>query len=515
MPHLGRAIATALAGSLVATTACSVERSAGAEEDVLRIAGPFEVHSLDPASSDGIFTRLQVAETLVSSDLEGGLVPGLSTGWRASRDHATWTFRLPRGAAFHDGTPVTADAVASSLRAAAADPASPLAEASVEDVSAAGTSVRFDLAASYQALPALLTHYSAAVLAPASYDEDGKVTEVIGTGPYEVSRTELPASVETVRSGHWRGTPPDVERVSFQAVGRAESRALMAQSGQADIVFGLEPAGRQRVAAVEELSMESTLQPRTIMMKVNTDHPALGDPRVRRALSLALDREAMAKAVLGEEELGATQLFPPSLTTWASPDLPPLEHGLDAARDLLAEAGWVAGDDGSLRKDGQPLELTLVTYPDRPELPSLATAIQAELAEVGVRVAVDVTNSSEVPARHADGTLDLALFARHFALVSDPLVTVADTFAPEGSDWGVMGWRDRSVTTAVDELLQGLPEKRAQQARDRIARTAHAELPLIPVAWYRMNAAVNERVTGFVLDPLEHTWRLTDLRWSS
>ena len=507
--------AAAVVAALLTLSACgSGSRDGAAAEDTLRIAGPFEVHSLEPAADGEVFTRLQVSETLVTSDIEGELAPGLATEWSSSADGTEWSFELVEDATFHDGSALTPDAVVEAVERAAAVEASPLAEVPIEQIEADGSSVTFRLSRPDLTLPAVLTHYSTAVLAPAAYDADDHVTEVIGTGPYEVTELELPASISTTASPEWRGEQPAVEKVSFQAVGRPESRALMAVSDQADVVFGLEPAGREQVEGADGVRMESSLQPRTILMKVNADHPILGDERVRRALSLALDRESMADAVLREEELAATQLLPPSLAAW-HPDLEPLTQDQDAARDLLREAGWSEGSGGVLERDGKPLALTLITYPDRPELPALATAIQAALAQVGVRLEVEVTNSSEIPAGQADGTLELALIAKHFALVSDPLVDIAAVFAPEGNDWGVMNWQDDRVTRAIDALLAGGSESAAAKNRETIVRTAHEELPLIPVAWYRMNAAVSDRVEGFVMDPLETTWRLTDLQWAS
>lgn len=507
-------IATVICGTGCAAPAA--ERSSGShshDSDVLRVAGPFEVHSVAPAESSGLFTRLEVAETLVSSDLEGDLEPGLSPEWTESADGRSWSFELPEGATFHDDTPVTAEAAVESLQAAYAEAASPLSAAPIDAISADGDAVRIDLDEPYPSLPAVLTHYSTVVLAPGSYDA-GRVTQVIGTGPYEIEEVELPARVEVTRFDAFRGAEPAIEHVSFQAVARAESRALMAISDQADVVFGLEPSGRQRVDEGDTATMVSSLQPRSLMMKVNMQDPILEDVRVRTALSLALDRAAMADAVLREEDLAATQLFPPSLTAWNQPDLEPLDHDTEAAAALLEEAGWQEGADGVRAKDGDPLRLTLTTYPDRPELPALATAIQAELKEVGVAVDVDVTNSSEIPGRHADGTLQLGLLAKHLALVTDPLVTAAETFAEGGSDWGVMGWRNDEVAEAIDDLEDGTDEATAEQDRAVIATATQRELPLIPVAWYRMNAAVSTHVDGFVMDPLERTWHLSQATWA-
>lgn len=508
-------LALTLALALAATTACSTTSSTAQEPDrTLRIAGPFEVHSLDPTADGEVFTRLQVTETLVTSDLDGQIVPGLATSWAATPDGRTWTFELRQDVTFHDGTPLTPDAVVASLEKVAATTASPLADLPVAAIRAEPAAVVVELTEPALTLPAVLTHYSTAVLAPASYDPQGRVTQVLGTGPYEITDVELPASITTTLSDEWRGPTPAIEDVTFQTVGRAEARALLAVGGQADVVFGLEPAGRERVEASDTARMESSLQPRTMLLKVNTAHPVLGDVRVRRALSLALDREAMAQAVLREPELAATELLPPSLPAWHVAD-EPLTHDPDEARDLLAQAGWTPGADGTLQRDGAPLELTLLTYPDRPELPALATAIQAALAEIGIGLTVEVTSSSAIPAGHADGSLELALIAKHFALVSDPLVDVATVFAPEGADWGVMGWTDPAVQDAVGRLLRGASDADADAARATVVNTAQEQLPLVPVAWYRMNAAVSTDVDGFVMDPLETTWRITDLRWAA
>ncbi len=512
--HVRPFVAAALAAALVTSSGCSSSREETSPTDTLRIAGPFEIHSLQPVESGYFFTRLQVTETLVTSDVQGRLAPGLATGWSSSPDGTRWVLEIVEDATFHDGTPVTPEAVVASLQKAVSESASPLAEVPIRRLRAKESSVVVDLERAHPSLPAMLTHYSAAILAPASYDAEGQVSRIIGSGPYEVEDIEPPAAITTTSFEGWRGASPEVENVSFQAVGRAESRALMAVSDQADVIFALEPPGAQQVEAADGVAMESSLQPRTILMKVNAAHPALGDVRVRRAISLALDREAMGEAVLRERELAATQLFPPSLSAWHT-DVEPLRHDVQAARDLLAAAGWSPGRNGVVRKDGKPLQLTLLTYPDRPELPALATAAQAALAKVGVDVEVDVTNSSEVPVRHAEGTLELALVAKHFALVSDPLVDVADVFAAQGSDWGVMNWRDPDVERALTRLTAGADESVAARYQETIARTAQQELPLIPVAWYRMNAAVNERVRGFVMDPLETNWRITQMRLAS
>jgi peptide/nickel transport system substrate-binding protein len=507
--------ACALLLTALAAAACSAPASPSRDTTApLEVVGQFEVHSLDPSTAGGTFTRLQVAETLVDADGQGVLRPGLAGSWQASADGSTWTFVLRPGAVFHDGTPVTADAVAASLDRARTSEGTPLATVPWRSVGAAGDAVQVVLTTRFDALPAVLAHTSAQVLAPSSYAADGSVTEVVGSGPYRAERVEIPSAVDLVAAESWDGPAPAVERVAYQVVGRSEARALMAESGQADVTFGMDPTSLQRVTSRDGAEVVSATLPRTILLKANAGHPVLRDARVRQAISLALDREAMATAVLRDPEMAATQLFPPSLPQWHSDDVPALEHDADRARRLLAEAGFEPGPDGRLLRDGEPLVLVLRTYPDRAELPVLATAVQAALEDVGIGVQVAVGNSSEIPAGHEDGSLELGLFARNYSLVPDPLVTLLEDFDADGAEYGAMGWTSPTVTAGLQDLADGADEPGAETLRRDIAGVLHDELPVIPVAWYRQSAVVSDRVEGVVLDPLERSFRISDMTWA-
>ncbi|WP_459645829.1 ABC transporter substrate-binding protein [Kineococcus sp. NUM-3379] len=515
------ALAPSVVLALAAVTACSGPAGEGpaaggssAPAGPLRVVGQFEVHSIDPATAGGFFTRLQVAETLVDADTTGQLVPGLATAWEVSGDQLTWTFPLREGATFHDGTPVRAEDVVAALETARRKTGTPLDDAPVASVAADGGAVRITLTEPFSPLPAVLTHTGTQILAPASYAPDGSVTEVVGTGPYEVEEVTPPSAIDVVASDDWKGERPAIERVAYQTAGRAESRALMAESGQADVTLGMDPVSLQRLRGKPGLEVVSVTLPRTIQFKVDAGHEFLGDVRVRRALSLALDREGMATALLRDPEMAATQLLPPTVQAWHSDSLEPLEHDPAAAKALLAEAGWTPGPDGVLTRDGRRFEVALRTFPDRPELPPLATAIQDAFRQVGVALDVQVGNSSEIPAGHQDGTLQMGLFARNYGLTPEPLVSLLGDFGPEGSDWGAMRWSSPELTASLRDVADGIDEAGARAARERVVGILHEELPVVPVAWYRQSAVVGGRVEGVELDPLERSWRLTEMRWS-
>jgi peptide/nickel transport system substrate-binding protein len=472
--------------------------AAASDKDTLSVVSPWEISSLEPSRTGYVFSRLQITETLVDVDPSGTLVPGLSTGWQVSANQKVWRFALRRGARFHDGSPVTAAHVAQMLERAHKAPGV-LGNTPIQKISADGDSVVFELSRPFSALPAFLAHTSTQILAPAAYAADGTVQAVIGSGPYKVTRIEAPQKIALERFDGWQGPRPAIAKVSYLAVSRAETRQLLASSGQADLVFTHDPANFGRLQSVKKLQFHSLPIPRVMYIKVNAGHPFLKDVAVRRALSLAIDRAGIASSVLGE---------------WHVPGLQPLGQDLAQARSLLQSAGWTAGADGMLQRNGKPFQVTLRTFSDRPELPVVATALQAQFKAIGIGMAVSVANSSEIPAGHQDGTLELALLARNYGLVPDPMGTLLQDFGAQGGDWGAMGWTSALVRESLQTLSSTTDAKRQSAQRGAIATVLQAELPVIPVAWYQHTATSSKRLGQVVIDPLERSYRIAQMVWA-
>ncbi|WP_411036044.1 ABC transporter substrate-binding protein [Shinella sp. BYT-45] len=282
--------------------------------EALKIAGPWEIAGIDPAQTGYIFSRLQVAETLVTADRQGRLVPGLAESWNVSGDGLAWRFTLRRDALFHDGSPVTADAAAASLNRALAG-VGVLSQAPVAGIESDGQDVVIRLEKPFSALPAYLVHFSTIVLAPSSFDAAGRVTGIVGTGPYKVKRLTPPARLEMEASESWWGGKPGIAEVSYLAVGQGETRAVMAESGEADLVFSMLPVSVDRLKADPKLDVQIATIPRTRLLKLNAASPFFDEVEERQAVSLALDRAGIAKVILRNPALAATQLFPPATRT--------------------------------------------------------------------------------------------------------------------------------------------------------------------------------------------------------
>ncbi|KQB13222.1 ABC transporter substrate-binding protein [Rhodobacter capsulatus] len=488
--------------SLAALIAALPALPALADPATLAIAAPFEIKAADPLLSGDIFLKLDVMETLVNSDATGALLPGLADRWSVSEDGLSWRFHIRPGVTFHDASPLTAEAAAAALTWSWKKEGI-LAKAPVAAITAEGEEVVITLKTAFAALPAFLAEYRTGILAPAAYGADGTVTALIGTGAFRVTVLEPPLRLEAVRfDGYWGG-PAKLEAIHYAGVSRAETRALMAESGDAGLVVNLDPASVTRLASVKTVTVHSVSLPRVLLLKLNAAAPFFDTVAERRALSLAIDRAGLAQAVL-RYPAAATQMFPPAAGAWHDPALAPLGYDPEAAKAAFAAAGWVPGPDGILQHDGQPFAVELLTYPDRPELPLTAAVLDQMLREVGIAVTINSTNSSEIPAKHAAGTLQMALFARNFALVPDPIGTLMQDYAPTG-DWGAMGWDNPAFTAAVRKIAA---EGGTAAEKAALSATLQADLPVVPIAWYQQTAAVSNSVKGIVIDPYERTFGL-------
>lgn len=484
-----------------------------AQERMLRVAGPWEIAGIDPAQSGYVFSRLQVAETLVSANATGKLMPGLAQKWSVSDDGLTWRFTIRTDAIFHDATPVTADAAAASLKRAHAG-VGVLTQIPISEIASEGQDVVIRLEKPFAAVPAYLVNFSTIVLAPASYDASGKVTQIIGSGPYQVKSLTPPLKLELEGADNWWGGEPGISEVSYLAVGQGETRALMAESGEADVVFSMLPVSVERLKRNPKLDVHIATIPRTRIIKLNAAAPFFDDVKERQAISYAIDRAGITKVILRNADLNATQLFPPALAGWHVADLKPLTRDVDAAKRLLAEAGWTPGPDGILQQGGKRFSVTLLTYASWPELPPIATALQAQLREVGIDVKVSVGNSSEIPSRHQDGTLEMGLISRLYSIVPDPIGTLLEDYSPGGSDWGAMGWSNDELQTLVEKLAATSDPRERAALQKRAVEMLQEELPSIPVTWSELAIVANKRITGVQVDPFEVNYGLASVRWA-
>lgn len=365
--------------------------AAPAERPPVRIALHADPSSLDPhLQSESVAQSVlgNVYESLVTFDVDLGLKPSLAERWD-NPDDRVWRFYLRPGVRFHDGRPLTTGDVVASLERARSHPESKSAGAlvAIEEVRAVDPRiVEIRTATPY---PILLNKLVFFYVLPAGGGEGtaAEISHPIGTGPYRLA-AYLPAE-ERLRlrafDEHWRGPPP-AERVEYRFVADPEERVRLLLAGEVELINELPPEAVAAVSSDPRFRVAARSSLSVTYIQMNVAVPPFDDPRVRRAIDLALDRQALVDHTLHGQGQPVGQMVSPDVFGYA-PDLEAATRDLAAARRLLAESGHPDG-----------LELTLEHRAGREVEP-----IREQLAEAGIRVTAVARPWSEMYPRLQSG----------------------------------------------------------------------------------------------------------------
>lgn len=388
--------------------------------------------TLDPAepqnnSSYSHEALLAIYDTLIRLSDAGVPGPGLAESWSRNADLTTLTLKLRHGVTFHDGTKFNAEAVKRNFERSAA-----LGRRTVgtmfETISLIDTIevqgddiVALKLKSPSGQIEYWLASTAGMMISPAALTDDatgGKLSP-IGAGPYRLKSFDANVSTIMLRNdAYWGGT--NARPAGFQhhyvPDGRARLNAL--RSGQANIAL-IDP---RQIPEAKGAGLAIQIVEKNAFWNLflNLKRGPLGDIRIRRAIMHAIDREALAEA-LTFGSAHATQ------QTWSSQS-PFYVKELDGryefdqkkARALMAEAGF---------KDG--FELTQLLL-NNSEYRQLSEALQANLAEVGIKLKFDVVDVSQFPQFYKPPTRGDILMGRYGGR-SDPIQTVSEMVGTGGS----------------------------------------------------------------------------------
>lgn len=437
-----------------------------------------------------LLTQLGATETLVALDADRQPQPGLATEWTRA-DPTTWRFTLRPGVVFHDGTPLTAEAVTGALDhvTGAAAPPRALAGAGIT-AEADGDAVVVRTAAPDPILPLRLSAPGTAILAPSAYSADGPPSVVgTGTGLLRITEADTTQGITLERFERYWGERAQVATVTARYLPDPSARALAFRAGDVDIVLGLPEPAVLELQATPDVQVDTVPTPRTASLYLNQSAPPFADVRVRRAIALAVDRTALGEQALAGSALPASEIFGPAVPWGADGPAPAADPAAAAA--LLAQAGF--GPDS-------PLTVRLWTYPNRPELPTLATAVQAMLAEAGVTAEIEIGDYAAQEPEVLAGRYDMMLLSRNL------LTDLPDAAGVLGSDYGCTGSYNlnRYCSAEFDALVAGLADvtdvAQRQEVFARAAQLLEAEAVGVPLV-HTVDSSATRGVTGFVPDP--------------
>ena len=352
-----------------------------ASAETLRWARSGDALTLDPhAQNEGPThtIRHQMYESLIIRDMTGAFEPALATQWRPNTDNPNiWTFSLRKGVKFHDGADFTAEDVVFSFERAQ-QPNSDMKEliGSIKEVRAVDDfTIEMVTNGPNPILPNNLTNlfimdkdWTEANNTVSVQDFEGgeitfATTNVNGTGPYKlVSREPDVKTVMTINEDYWgRGQfPMEVTEIIYTPIQNNATRVAALLSGEVDFLQDMPVQDIERVNSGDGLQVKQAPQNRVIFFGMNQgadDIEAdnidgknpLGDVRVRKAMSMAINREAIRKIVMRGQSQPAGMIAPPFVNGWTAEMDGQSVTDVAGAKALMAEAGY--GDGFSLRLD--------------------------------------------------------------------------------------------------------------------------------------------------------------------
>ncbi|MFI2608947.1 ABC transporter substrate-binding protein [Kitasatospora sp. NPDC018619] len=403
-------------------------------------------HGTQANESDYLIISL-VYDTLAIPGDRTNTAPRLAASWKPSNDLRTWRFTLVDGATFHDGTPVTADDVVWSLKRLRNSPAgrSRLPGIQPEGITAEDPRTVVLVSDYPNADLPLQTRLTTFVLKKDTGDD--AVAGAPGTGPFKLDWYR-DGNARLVRNDTWYGGKVLLDAVEVRLFESPQAMANALLAGQIDVASNVGAVAARTAEARKDVQIVRRPNDMAMPIVMRTADGPFADVRVREALRLAVDRDAMVKQVLSGYGSVANDILGTGDPAYAR-DIPQRTRDLARARQLLADAGF----DTSRTYD-------LVTTEDIAGLAESATLFATQVREAGVKVNV-VKQDSKVfwDATWLKGTLYTSYWG-----TNDSVVFFASKTMLSDAGQNESGWSD----PAFDETYRKAMGTADAAERDRL-----------------------------------------------
>ena len=265
-------------------------------------------------------------------------------------------------------------------------------------------------------------------LSPKAVDNQGKQMAPVGTGPWIVTDNDNNGTLLTRNNNYW-GKKPVFSTTRLKVVPDELARSNGLRSGDLDIIGGdwVSPLSPRRARAMQrDSNITVVAEPGTtsILLTFSPKSPLLQDKRVREAIDLSLERNAIVAIIYEGFATPTTNLFP-GVVPYSGRKNALYQRDVQAARSKLEQAGWIQNGNSWIR-NGQPLELELMVSEEAlPGSRRLAEMIQGQLGETGIKVKVSSVDNATINDRRPVFQYDLTFMATYGAPY-DPQGTMAN-----------------------------------------------------------------------------------------
>jgi len=431
------------------------------------------------------------------------LTPWLAESWTSNTDATEWTFKIRQGVKFNDGGPMTAKDVAASINRMA-DPAnkSNALSATTGVLSATSakatddTTVVFTLDSPVGSFPYYVSsdNYNSIIL-PEAYAGDF-TKSFPGTGPWKNTAYQEGVSASYARNDDYWGKKaiPDKLEVTFAADEAAQILAL--QGNQIDVLQQVSVSGAQAILEDPAFAIITLQSAAHRQLSMRTDKKPFDDARVRQAIALAVDRQAIVDGLFqGKSDLGNDSpfapIFPQTDTTVAQ-----RAKDIDKAKSLLAEAGVPNG-----------FETELVALQTQ-EVPEYAQIVVDAAKDIGVNIKLTVEDGGTYYGEAVYGKshwLDSVMSLVDYGHRGVPNVFLSAPLLSNGT-WNAAHYKNPDYDKMVADYIAAVDLQTQQQLAGGIQQKLLDDTPIIFAYFYNFLSATRAGVTGVRTTAMSHVW---------
>lgn len=483
--RIGTVVATA---ALVVLSACGGGGSEGGSDQTLRIASQTDISSMDPirGNSGGDHQMLYpLYDTLVSFNQDLEPQPGLAESWEYTSP-TELVLKLRDGVTFHDGEPLNAEAVKYNLERAAGEGSNIVADVeSIESIDVVDDlTVQLNLNQPNSALVMTLADRAGMMVSPkAAEAADGDLsTAPVGAGGWKFVEWKRGTSMTYEKfDDYWDEDAQRVDKVVISVMLEPKTRATSLRSGQQDIAWDIVPSDAESIKNDDSLTLHEQSRMWTWMIYTNRASKELGDPRVRQALSLAMDRDQLLKSAyfgMGTKPRG----FLPD-GYWAEPsDKAQMPYDVDKAKQLIADAG------------AEGLTFDMMLYADATST-RVGEILKEQWSQIGVTVNLLPRQVIEANNSYFNDIKTPAFFAAWTGR-PDPALTYRLMFTKEAY-FNTSKQATPGMDEALDEDAVATTQEDRKKALDKASEAVVADMPIIPIVFQHSLTGLGENVEGF------------------
>ena len=353
---------------------------------------------------------------------------------------------------------------------------------------------------SAEKVPALLNYLSDPYGCIIDVDSGVENGIVVGTGAYKAVKV-TDTQIDLVKNeNYWGSDKPKLDKIVVKSITDGDTLTMAMQNGELDAVQGL-PYSSLKLFTGNDYKISQTNTSRVYQAAFNFKTPELQDLNVRKAISMAIDKENFCKVLLNGNGTPAISPFPANLT-FGDKNFQPIAFDIDGAKKLLADSGWIDTDgDGYVDKNGKNLELRWLTYTSRQELPLLAESAQAGLKQIGVKLDVNATDNYKTFLKNGD--YDIFSKAIVTAPTGDPEYYFTSHIVAGAVDNA--GFYDSAEISALENELHNTfgADKRSDIAV-KMSQKILDDCALIYASHLKMSFVMKPNVEGFTAHPSDY-----------